>query len=75
MAEIQFKPTPPQLQNPGAAPLPSPAPKQGFSNFNQLLNRLEGSLKPRFLVPVPRDSDSVGLGWGFKLCYEADVAS
>lgn len=48
---------------------------EGFksSSGSQILgcikNHLEGLLKPRFLSPIPRDSDSVGLGWAQEIAF------
>lgn len=42
--------------------------KTGHSNIHVHQNPSEGLLKHRLLDATPRDSNSVGLGWGPKTC-------
>ena len=40
-------------------------------NFNMHQNYLESLLKHRFLGLTPRASDSVGMGWGLRICISS----
>jgi len=41
---------------------------QWFSNSDKDQNDVEGLLKYRMLISNPRNSDSVGQGWGLRIC-------
>ena len=49
--------------------------EQWFLNLEAASEASESLLKHKLLVPTPRVSDSVGLGWGLRICISLEFPS